>query len=64
MKMIISLVLFMTLNILWGKSQATKLNEIIPLRISGYWTKTILGERLCICVEGEKILDPFQSGMD
>jgi hypothetical protein len=42
------------LKFLWERGQ-TKC-----LMISGYWTKNIFGERLCICFDrkGEKALDP------
>ena len=67
----------MILKILWERGQnragpkrkeVAKLNQSIPLMISGYWNKDILflEERFCICVnrKEEKALDLFQSDMD
>jgi hypothetical protein len=67
----------MILQIFWERSQnraglkrkkTATVNQSIPLKILGYWTKdhAILGERLCIWVnrKGGKVLGPFQSDMD
>lgn len=46
----------MILKILWERGEAIKLNQSIPLMISGYcnFGHAILGERLCVVSIGEK----------